>query len=265
MILPLALGLAIGIVMALTGAGGGILAVPLLLLAFPLGVAEAAPIGLLAVSLASGAGVLLGLRSGIVRYRAALLMAGVGTLTAPVGVWLAHRSDDRLLFGLFATVLGFVAWSSVYQTFGARRTIEPDRRQPCVQDDQSGRFVWTARCARYLAASGSLTGLVSGLLGVGGGFVIVPALRQFTTLDMRSTIATSLAVIAIVSLAAVLTNITMDRVDWALGVPFATGALAGMIGGRWLAVRLPQEALQLGFAAICALVAGGMGLSAVLR
>ena len=72
--LSLLMGAAVGIVLALTGAGGGILAVPLLVFGLHLQMSQAAPVGLLAVGLAASVGALLGLREGVVRYRAALLI-----------------------------------------------------------------------------------------------------------------------------------------------------------------------------------------------
>lgn len=79
------LGLVIGAILALTGAGGGILAVPLLVFGLGLSMVEAAPVGLLAVGLAASVGALLGLRQGIVRYRAAGFVAGIGILLTPWG------------------------------------------------------------------------------------------------------------------------------------------------------------------------------------
>ena len=76
------LGAIIGAILALTGAGGGILAVPLLVFGLGLSMVEAAPIGLLAVGLAASVGAVLGLRQGIVRYRAAGFVAGIGILMA---------------------------------------------------------------------------------------------------------------------------------------------------------------------------------------
>ena len=107
------LGMVAGVVLALTGAGGGILAVPLLIFGAGMSIAQAGPIGLLAVGMAAALGAGLGLRAHIVRYRAALLIAAAGMLLSPLGLWLAHRVDNRWLTVLFALMLAFVA----YRTF----------------------------------------------------------------------------------------------------------------------------------------------------
>ena len=90
-LLAILLGSVVGVVLALTGAGGGILAVPLLVFGLHLPMQQAAPIGLLAVGLAAALGAALGLREGIVRYRAATLIRVTGMLLAPFGIWLAQR------------------------------------------------------------------------------------------------------------------------------------------------------------------------------
>lgn len=260
MVVNLVLGLIVGAILALTGAGGGILAVPLLVFGAHLGVAQAGPIGLLAVGMAAALGAVLGLKARIVRYKAATLIAVTGMLLSPFGLWLAHRIDNRWLAVLFALVLLFVAQKTFRHAVGRPPAAarECDRDLPCIRDAGTGRFIWTARCAQALAASGTIAGLLSGLLGVGGGFVMVPALRRFTDLDMQSTVATSLAVIALVSLTGVLTSALAGVMEWSVAIPFSAGALGGMVGGRVVSERLAGPHLQVGFALVSAMVAVGM-------
>lgn len=260
MLTNLGLGLAIGIVLALTGAGGGILAVPALVFGAHQSVAQAGPVGLLAVGMAAALGAILGLRNGTVRYRAAALISLAGMALSPAGLWLAHRVDNRWLTGLFALVLLYVAYRTWRQAGQPAATAEHGDAgpPPCIRSADTGRFVWTTRCARALALSGSVAGLLSGLLGVGGGFVMVPALRRYTDLDMKSVVATSLAVIALVSATGVASSALAGTVNWPVAVPFSAGALAGMLAGRMVAARLAGPYLQKGFAAVSALVAAGM-------
>lgn len=253
------LGLSVGLVMALTGAGGGILAVPLLMFGAGLSLAQAAPMGLLAVGLAAALGAALGLKAGAVRYKAAMLMAAAGILLAPAGVWLAGRLDQAWLGGLFALVLFWVAWRSLMQARRGGGAAAPDNPgAACMRSESSGRFIWSRRCAQALAITGAGAGMLSGLLGVGGGFVIVPALARNTNLDIGSIVPTSLAVIALVSVSGVASSALAGRISWTLALPFAGAAMAGMLGGRWLAARMAGPGLQIGFAAVSALVACGM-------
>jgi uncharacterized membrane protein YfcA len=262
MVFYVVLGLLVGLVQALTGAGG-ILAVPLLVFVAQMDMAQAAPVSLLAVGMSAALGAVLGLRKSIVRYRAALLIAFVGMLLSPVGLWLAGRMDNRVLTILFALVLAFIAWRSVRKT-SRPEAHDDSERPPCVRDAATGRFVWTAPCARALSVAGGMTGFLSGLLGVGGGFLMVPALRRWTDLPMESTVATSLAVIALVSASGVVSGLAVGRLDWIAAFPFCIGTLLGMAGGRRIASRLPDAHTQRVFAALVALVSAGMLVKALM-
>lgn len=266
-----ALGALVGLLLALTGAGGGILAVPLLVFGLRLGVAQSAPIGLIAVGLAAALGAALGLREGVVRYRAAALIGGIGMVLAPAGVAAAQRIPNAPLTVAFSFVLAFTAWRMYLRSTG-RLAIVGDARAvlPCVRDARDGRLVWTRPCAQALAATGAVSGLLSGLLGVGGGFVIVPALTKYTDLSARSIVATSLAVIALVSVGGVGAAAAHGTIAWAIALPFAAGAVVALMLGRMIAARVAGPLLQQCFAGFSAIVAmllfargiGWIGLSA---
>lgn len=260
MVINLVLGLIVGLILALTGAGGGILAVPLLVFGAHIGVAKAGPVGLMAVGIAAALGAVLGLRQGGVRYRAALLVAATGMLFFPVGLWLARQVDNRWLTVLFALTLLYVAYKTYRKATAANVTNGTDATTapPCVRGPGSARFIWTRPCAVALALSGSIAGLLSGLLGVGGGFVLVPALQRNTDIAMQSIVATSLAVIALISTAGVVTSALSGALAWDIALPFSAGALVGMLSGRALSARLSGSYLQIGFAAVSAIVAIGM-------
>ena len=253
---PFAIGALVGLLLALTGAGGGILAVPLLVFGLHLGVAEAAPIGLIAVGLASAMAATLGLRDGIVRYRAAMLMGGLAMGLAPLGVAAARRVPNTPLTIAFAAVLALSAWRmwqrarlAIAQRGDARAAL------PCVLDARDGRLVWTRPCAQALALTGVVAGLLSGLFGVGGGFVIVPALTRFTELTARSVVATSLAVIALASIGGVGAAAWHGAIAWDIALPFAIGSVAASLLARLIAARVAGPRLQQGFAVVSAGVA----------
>ncbi|HEY1042937.1 MAG TPA: sulfite exporter TauE/SafE family protein [Telluria sp.] len=255
MITSAVLGTLIGVLLALTGAGGGILAVPMLVFGAQLSVAQAGPIALMAVGMAAGVGAVLGLRAGVVRYRAAMLVAATGMLLSPVGVWLAGRVDNRWLSILFALVLMYVAWKTWRGTRPSQAATAPAPEPLCRRSPETRRFIWTRPCALALGLSGTVAGLLSGLLGVGGGFVMVPALKRVTDLPMQAVVATSLAVIALVSVSGVAASAVNGTVDWSIALPFTAGAIAGMLGGRAVSARLAGPHLQVGFAAVAAIVA----------
>lgn len=143
---PAALGLLVGFLLALTGAGGAILSVPLLVFGVGLGLAEAAPIALLAVCMSAAVGALLGLREKILRYKAAMVMSATGLLLSPVGLWLATQVPNRPLSALFALVLFYVCTTMFIK---ARREllglpVDQSAGPPCLLDERRanspGRF-----------------------------------------------------------------------------------------------------------------------------
>lgn len=260
MMLVVALGMVVGLILALTGAGGGILAVPLLVFGVHLSMAKAGPIGLLAVGMAAAMGALLGLRAKIVRYKAAVLIAASGMLTAPFGLWLAQRLPNRPLSFLFALVLFWVAYRSWRSAgaAGAAQSCCADASLPCRINPATGRFIWTFATARVFVYVGAVAGLLSGLLGVGGGFVLVPVMRRYTDLSMQSIVSTSMAVIALLSGFNVLASSLGGQLDWQIGAPFALGAVLGMLGASALAKRLAGAWLSRAFAVVTVAVALGL-------
>ena len=245
-----------GVVLGLTGAGGGILAVPMLVFGAGLSLTQAGPVALLAVAIAAALGAVLGWRQGIVRYRAALLIAASGVLFTPVGLFAAHRLGNRWLGLVFGLIMLFVAFRAFRHRispsdfpFGAWR---------CLVDQRSGRLIWTPRSALILILWGAIAGLLSGLLGVGGGFVLVPALQRFTNLTLQSIIATSLAVIALVSTATILISSVSGALPWAIAIPFSAGVAGGMVLGRLLAHYLAGRHLQHLFALVLSVAAAAM-------
>jgi uncharacterized membrane protein YfcA len=251
------LGGVIGLVLAWTGAGGGLLAVPLLVLVLHLPVQEAAPLGLLAVGGAAAVGALAGLREGIVRYKAAALIGGMGMLAAPVGVALAHRVHSQWLALGFGLLMMGLALRALMNRDRPEAASQAALLPPCVAHPEHGRLIWTSPCARALGLTGLLSGLLSGLVGVGGGFVIVPALQRHSDLSLPSIQATSLAVIALVSSSAVAGAVAHGQVQPGLALWFAGAAVLALLAGRQVAHRLPTAWLQRAFQGV-ALLAGLM-------
>ena len=258
-----ALGLIVGLLMGLTGAGGGILSVPLLVFVLHLPVAEAAPVSLSAIALAAGVGALLGLKNKILRYRAAIFMATFGLLLSPLGLWVAQRVPNAPLLILFSGTLFFVSTRLLLQ---ARREIfqRPKKKRnlpPCLLNPELGKLSWNLPCARSLMLSGSLAGFLSGLLGVGGGFVIVPALKRYTDLQVQSIVATSLGVLAIISGGGVVFSAISGNLDLTLAAPFSLGALCGLLIGQALGKKLSGPRLQ----QIFAILTFGVAISLTIK
>ncbi|HWI82032.1 sulfite exporter TauE/SafE family protein [Ramlibacter sp.] len=254
------MGVLVGLVLALTGAGGAIIAVPLLVFGLHLTLAEAAPVGLLAVALAASTGAMLGLRSRVLRYRAAGLMALAGGVASPIGLWVAQRVPNAPLTAVFAMVLTIVAVRMLRQAWLEQHGAVPAAAHapPCRLDPAAGRLRWNTPCAAALAVAGAAAGFLSGLLGVGGGFILVPSLLAASDLPMKAIIATSMGVLALVSAVGVVGASIAGHMQWQVGWPFAGGALAGLLLGRRFAGRLAGPRLQQGFALLALGIAAGL-------
>ncbi len=270
----LLIGVIVGLILGLTGAGGSILAVPLLMALMGWPLTQAAPVALIAVATAAITGTYVAWRRSYVRYRAALVLGLCGLVLAPLGLRAAQVLPLPWLMAAFAALLLLVAlrlwrqaWRSPAETTVVRAIVEGDAQPAhgplCRLNPVSGRLIWTRPCALLLAASGAATGFLSGLFGVGGGFVIVPALRAATELSMHSAVATSLMAIAVTSVGTFLIAVGSGfELPLATALPFAAGAVAGMLMGRGLAARMAGPALQSGFATLMLAAALWMLVSA---
>lgn len=123
--------------------------------------------------------------------------------------------------------------------------------QNCILNPQTGRLRWTPKCSGTLAAIGSISGLLTGMLGVGGGFLLVLAFQQLSDIRIHSIVATSLMAIALISAMAVTGAVHSGAYITATGYLFIAARVSGMLLGRILCVRIPAKAIQLGFSAAC--------------
>lgn len=273
--MSIALGLFVGVVLAITGAGGAILSLPLLVFFLHLKMIDAAPISLMAIMLSAGLAAALGLRSGIVRYKAATLLATFGVLCAPLGVYVAHQLPEKVLAILFSFVLLTVSWRSFQKFQTPTLLIGDDCDDPngcddekkvepaCAVNPATSKLFWTAPCTQRLILTGGFSGFLSGLLGVGGGFIIVPALHSISNLETKMIVATSLAVIALVSMASALSYAGSNEILWGIAVPFITASVAGMLVGRLLHSKIPSHISVLIFGILSLAIATSMLLKIV--
>ena len=252
--------------MGLTGAGGGIISVPLLVFALHLPMAEAGPIALTAITLAAGVGAMIGFQAKVLRPRAAVFMALFGLALSPLGLWLAQRIPNTPLLMLFSVILVYVAVRMFLEATQALsgKTIERVKPPPCQLDLSIGKLIWTVPCARSLMFSGALAGFLSGLLGVGGGFILVPALKSFTDLPMKAIVATSLGVLALVSAGGAFFSMASGILNITIAIPFAGGALIGLLMGKFLEHHISGHRAQQIFAVFTLIVAISLITKALL-
>ncbi|MEC5398217.1 sulfite exporter TauE/SafE family protein [Uliginosibacterium sp. H1] len=258
MLFTLLSGVLVGVLMGVTGAGGGILSVPALVYGLGWSLPQAAPVALVATCLGSAVGAVEGLRRRLVRYRAALLIALASLPFSGLGVRAAQHLPTSVLSACFAVVLLIVAMRLLRQQ--SADTAELPRLAGAAHiNPDTGRFEWNARTACVFGLIGGVAGFMSGLLGVGGGFVVVPLLRRFSDASMHVVVATSLLIVALVSLGSLGNALANGAVLPAVITPwFAASVAAGMLVGRRIAHRLAAHHVQRGFAALLLIVAASL-------
>ncbi len=256
----LCLGAMVGAVLGLTGAGGGILAVPALALGMGCSMEQATPVALIAVASSAAVGALEGLRQRLVRCRAAIVMAAAGVPLTSLGVRLAHTLSQGMLLSLFSAVMLVVAVRLLSQALRYGQAGAANSRF-CVGyvDPKTGRLVWSWATGIAFALTGAVTGLMAGLLGVGGGFIMVPSLRKLTNMPMHGIVATSLMAIALVGAGGVVSIVLHGTpLPLRLTLWFSVAGAAGMLGGRVLSRRLSPRHVQVVFAAALLCVSVGL-------
>lgn len=239
------------------------MAIPLLVFSLGLNLQQAAPIALLAIFTGASIGTLQGLSQGLVRYKTALLIALLGIICAPLGVMLAHWLPLPLLNGLFAGILISVALRS-WQYQKLEQINNQDNPPPaCTINPATSRLFWTAQCTRRLLFTGGLAGLLSGLLGVGGGFVIVPSLQRVSNFKPQAIVATTLAAIALITASSLASHGVKSAIDWSIALPFTLSATLAMLALGTLSEKIPNALRQKGFAILCITAAVYLATNAV--
>lgn len=267
----LAFGAVVGLSLGLTGGGGAVFAVPLLVFGLGLSPREAVGISLAAVGVTAAFGLLLRLRRGQVEVRTGLLFAVAGMLGAPAGSWLAIRIPESVLLTLFALLMLIVA-SGMFWTASERRHPTPTEPEtfrawrseeegasldgPACSRGPGGELRLTSPCAVLLFVVGVVVGVLSGLFGVGGGFIIVPALVFFSRMPLQRAVGTSLLVITCVSLSGVISILAHGQgVDYEILGWFVVGGIAGLLGGTRLGEHLSDASFRRAFAVAIVVVA----------
>jgi len=235
--------LAIGLVVATVGGGGAILALPVLVYVLGEGVSPASTASLIVVAIGASVGAGSQARDGSLCWRVALAFSLPAAVGAYLGTLANGEVEPRTL------VLAFVPVMLVAAALTYRRG-----------DDGAGAAVGEDDCPSPLSiragASGVGVGVMTGFFGVGGGFLIVPALTVLLGLSMRRAIATSLAIITLTGLAALASHLIEGaEPNWGLTAALGASAALGAVGGSSLGRRLEPGTLAHAFAAIVAIVA----------
>lgn len=261
--LAILFGSIVGFALGLTGGGGGVFAVPLLVYGLALAPREAVGISLASVGGTALFGAVPRLVRGEVELRTGLLFATAGMLGAPVGSYLSTLVPEQMLLVMFAVLMLVVAqrmWAKTNNpqlASGVCNTeSQSSRDRSACQRDKDGKLRLKSKCARLLAFVGVMTGVLAGMFGVGGGFVIVPALVLFSGMAIHQAVATSLFVIVLVSVSGVSAHLANgNELSLQTTLQFLVGGFTGMLLGGMVAKRLKGPTLQKTFSIAVVLVA----------
>lgn len=235
LLVALALSTLIGVSLGLLGGGGSILAVPVLVYVAGLDVHVAIGMSLAVVGATALVGGIAHARAGRVDWRAGALFGGAGMLGAPIGAQATHLVAGRVLMLLFAGLM-LVVGLLMLRGRGVRVGGTPPPRRLAA------------------LATGLGVGLLTGFLGVGGGFLIVPALTLLAGLRIHAAVGTSLLVIALNSAAGVAGHLGGGHVPLGLTAAFTMASAVGALVGVRLAAGLDAGRLQRAFAVFVVLV-----------
>lgn len=244
LLLAIPFGLAIGLVVGTVGGGGAILALPVLVYVLGEGVSPATTAALIVVAMGASAGAFSQARDGRLCLRVALLFSAPAAVGAYLGTLANVTVSPRVLVLAFVPVM-LAAAALTYRRTGPADGAPLESAAGCPP-------VTTGRTL----AAGLAVGALTGFFGVGGGFLIVPALTALLGLPIRRAVATSLAIITLTGIAALVSHLAEGaEPDWALTAALAASAAVGALAGSALGRRLRAETLAHAFAAVVALVA----------
>jgi uncharacterized protein len=290
------LGFLVGLSLGALGGGGSILAVPALVYGVGENAQAATATSLLVVGFAALVGVIPHWRKGHVRLCAGLVFGAAGIGGSFVGTALNHGVDEDVLllaFSIFMVVAGVAMLRRSRRTPTADSSLEMgitdvpiapvpptapiDRcglMVPCAPGDEGAVDVLTrtdvprtrldTATAAKVVVAGSVVGLLTGFFGVGGGFVIVPALVLTLGFAMPEAVGTSLVIIAINAAVALAMRAGSSTIDWSAALPFLITAAAGTVIGGRIGERVDPRRLTGAFVVLLSLVAVYTGTSAAI-
>lgn len=248
--LALVCGLVIGAVLGALGGGGSILAVPALVYVLGQSAQDATTASLVVIGISAAIGAVSYLRDGLVRWKVGLIFGVLGIAASFAGTALNRTVEEDVLLVSFAAIMVVSAIAMIVS------------KRP---EGDDGRLSVSLKVAMQVVGTALVVGFLTGFLGVGGGFVVVPALVMILRYPMPVATATSLLVIALNAAVSLSIHATRaPQFDWGVIVPFTAATIVASLLGKRVASRFSSDALSRAFAVILLLVAGGIAAQVVL-
>ena len=233
--------LGIGLSLGLIGAGGSILTIPVFVYILKKDPVSSSVYSMFVVGISSMAGSIQSIFDKLVDFRAVLTFG----IPSVAGVLIARKTifpiipDELFSIGSFtlSKSMLFMLCLSSLMLFAARKMLNPAIRKDQVKQEDKSVSI-------SLLLRGLLVGMVTGLLGIGGGFLIVPALYLLVNLPVKKAIGTALLIITINSLFSFLNSYASTEIEWLLLIKFSMGAILGIIIGTKLSRKIPGDYLK---------------------
>jgi hypothetical protein len=237
----------VGLILGLIGSGGSILSLPVLVYIFGINPVLATAYSLFIVGITSLVGSIKNLRNNMIDYHTTLFFS----ISAIISVYITRKylillipeiilTSDliiltkekfiMLLFSILMVVAGFFMIKKSPKTIVKMKSIKIIAPNKLI-----------------ILAEGSLIGFITGLVGAGGGFIIIPVLVILTKLRMKHAIATSLAIISLKSLIGFIGDIQVQIIDWNFLLLFSAISVSGIYVGQYYNHRVPDDQLKKGF------------------
>lgn len=248
------LGLLIGMSLGALGGGGSILAVPALVYAAGQSATAATATSLVLVAITSFIGLIPHWRAGRVRWTAGILFGLAGVGGSLLGSHWNTAVDPDVLLLAFSGLMVVAGVAMVRRIRAQQQPLRSVGAAAASSFSSPGVHVDAITVVKVLAA-GSGVGLLTGFFGVGGGFVIVPALVLALSFSMPEAVGTSLLVITVNSLVALTTRLPGGHLEWGVIVPFTVASLIGVVLGGRLAGKRDATSLQRWFVGLLFVVA----------
>jgi uncharacterized membrane protein YfcA len=249
------LGLLIGISLGALGGGGSILAVPALVYAAGQSPKHATTTSLVLVAVTALIGIVPHWRAGRVRLVAGTIFGLAGIGGSLLGSHWNKAADPDVLLLAFSGLMLVAAYAMWRRVSGAKPVAMPRSVGAAVATPAATTPHVDPMTILKVIVAGTVVGLLTGFFGVGGGFVIVPALVLALGFTMPEAVGTSLLVITINSVVALTTRLQAGSIEWATVIPFTIASLIGVIIGSRLASTRDSSSLQRWFVGLLVVVA----------
>lgn len=269
-IIAAVVGVGVGILSGLLGIGGGVIMVPLFRLGFGLEAIAATATSLFTIIPTSVSGMVKHVRNKTSVPKIGAVCGLFGACLSPVGVWAANISPDWLIMAVAAVIIAYSAVTMLSKAIKSPKRAGGSKKghadgpgkneaRPSTEEAPERAFVASFRFTPALiaktAAIGIFAGFMSGYVGVGGGFVMVPLFISLLGVPMKLASGTSLTAVCILAVPGVIEQALLGNVDFAIGIAMAVGSIPGAIVGANLVKRIPERTLRIFFACFLAVVA----------